>query len=169
MIPERGSNSMGNPLQEELLAHVRAIRDEKRPTMELVVDVIDRLFDKFAEEVEYKRVSRGPVTWSWVDVTNSAAGYEKWYVLTGSTMDGTEGYPLLTVRQSMAPRLDSWLSVSQLIVGPDERDIETSLAMAIANHNGAFEGLRQSVSNIVDLMSGNGTAVPGTAPKGEMN
>lgn len=162
---------MANTLIEQLLAHVCEVRDEKRPTMELVIGTIDRIFEKFADEVTVNSVARGPVTWSWSYQTNSGLGYEKWYVLTSSTMDGTEGYPLLTIRQSVAPRLDSWLSVSQLIVGPDIRDIETSLAMAIANHNGAFEGLRETVANIVDIMTDGGAVEVGGTPKadGEMN
>lgn len=158
---------MSNQMREALLASVRKMRDEQRPSMELVVDTIDKIFDKFGDEVQYVVASRGPVTWSWVDLSNSALGYEKWFVLTGSTMEGTEGYPLLTIRQSMAPRLDSWLTVSQLIVGSEVREIETSLAMAIANHNGAFDGLRESVATIVEMMSPN---IPDhIVPTGETN
>lgn len=145
---------MGNPLQNQLLDTVRQIRDEKRPTMALVVDVMDRLFEGFAQEADYVKRFNGPDVWAWVDVTNADMGYEKWYVVSGSTMPGTEGYPMLTIRQSAAPRLDSWVSVSQLIVGPTVRDIETSLAMAMTNHQGAFDGLRDSISNLVTKMTG---------------
>ena len=158
---------MSNQMREALLLSVRKMRDEQRPSMELVVDTIDEIFEDFGDEVQYTAASRGPVTWSWVDLSNSALGYEKWFVLTGSTMEGTEGYPLLTIRQSMAPRLDSWLTVSQLIVGSEVRDIKTSLAMAIANHNGAFDGLRESVSTIVEMMS---PSIPDNIiPTGETN
>ncbi len=146
---------MGNPMQDSLLETVRQIRDEKRPRMEDVVSVIDELMERFTSAgfSDYRKSARGPETWSWVDMTNSGLGYEKWYVLSHSTMEGTEGYPLLTIRSSVAPRLDSHLSVSGLIVGPDRRDIETAIAMAITNQRGAFEGLKESISNLVELMT----------------
>lgn len=130
------------------------MRREKRPLLETVVRVFDDVFDRFKSEADFRQVSRGPDTWSWVDATNSHLGYEKWFVLSTSAMDGAEGYPLLTIRQSVAPRLDSWVTVSQLMMGPSPQEIESNLALAIANHMGAYMGLRDSVTNVVEALSG---------------
>jgi hypothetical protein len=142
------------PIDEEMrltLEMVRAERDKKRPSMEDVVRTYDRIFDTFSHDGEqpYQRKLRGPDTWSWVDLSQAHMGFEKWFVLSRSAMEGTEGYPLLTVRLSVAPRLDSFLTFSQLVVGPSDTEIEYNLSMAISNHMGAFEGLRQSVSDMV--------------------
>src|SRR5687768_1876020 len=117
---------MADPF-DGLLLNVQQVRDERRPTMEAVVAVFDKIFARFALHTDFRQSDRGPLTWSWVDASNAHLGFEKWYVLSHSTMDGTEGYPLLTIRASVAPRLDAWLSVSQLVVGPSDQEIETSL------------------------------------------
>lgn len=130
------------------------MRREKRPQLETVVQVFDDVFERFRSESDFRQVLRGPETWSWVDATAAHLGYEKWFVLTTSTMEGAEGYPLLTIRQSVAPRLDSWISVSQLVMGPTPQEIEGALSLAIANHLGAYLGLRQSVTDVVESLSG---------------
>jgi hypothetical protein len=131
--------------------NVVQIRDEKRPQIEDVARAIDRIFKQFAAGSDFRQVSTGPDQWSWLDATNISLGYEKWFVLGRSTMGGAEGYPLLTIRQSTAPRLDAWLTISQLVIGPSDREIETSLAMAIANHQGAFEGLKEMISSVIEM------------------
>lgn len=130
------------------------MRDERRPEIADVVRVFDAIFERFRDESDFRQVDRGPQTWTWVDATAAHLGYEKWFVLTSSAMPGVEGYPLLTVRQSVAPRLDAWVTVSSLVMGPSDREIESSLAMAIANHMGAFAGLRQSVNTVIETLSG---------------
>lgn len=137
---------------DSLARSVELMRNQKRPEMADVVEVLDRLFEKFSTSAVFLRMARGPAQWSWMDATHADRGYEKWYILTGSTMAGAEGYPLLTIRQSTAPRLDAWLSVSQLIMGPDLKEIESSFALAIANHHGAFEGLRSMVSDVSEMV-----------------
>lgn len=140
-------------MEDELqraLEQVQKMRDEKRPDFETVVEVFTKVFQPFG----YRLAISGPDTYAWVDETYSAMNFEKWFVLSKSVMPGTEGYPLLTIRQSAAPRLDSWLSLSQLVVGPTEKDIEMSLAMALANHDGGMFGLRQSVADIITDFGG---------------
>lgn len=131
------------------------VRDEKRPEIEDVARAMDSIFAQFSEGSDFRRVATGPEQWSWLDATNLHFGYEKWFVLGRSTMPGAEGYPLITIRQSTAPRLDAWLTISQLVLGPSEREIKTSLAMAIANHQGAFEGLREMVASVVAMSEQN--------------
>lgn len=133
----------------EALENVKRLRDEKRPPMELVVQTFDKLFDSFAQTGDYRRVLRGPDTWSWLDASQLDLGFEKWFVLSRSAMEETVGYPLVTIRMTVAPRLDSFLSFSQLVVGPGEKEIEYSLAMAVANHMGAFDGFRGSIDDLV--------------------
>src|SRR5690348_8013615 len=122
---------------ERIISEVENMRREKRPQLETVVEVFDGIFERFRSESDFRQVLRGPDTWSWVDATAAHLGYEKWFVLTTSSMEGAEGYPLLTIRQSVAPRLDSWITVSQLVMGPSPQEIESSLSLAIANHLGA--------------------------------
>lgn len=157
---------------KEIEESVRKERDLRRPDIELVVKVFDEIFDRFKDENPVTAVLRGPETWSWLDTTGIHLGFEKWYVLSISTLEGAEGYPLVTVRQSIAPRLDSWLTFSQLVIGPDERAIEGSLATAISNHLGGFEGLRQSVAEMIVAAGGIPTS-PGmisvSKPEGGMN
>lgn len=141
---------MADPFSR-LQENVINVRDEKRPDIEDVVRAMDSIFTQFAAGSDFRQVARGPDQWSWLDATNLHMGYEKWFVLGRSTMLGTEGYPLITIRQSTAPRLDAWLTISQLVIGPTDREIKTSLAMAIANHQGAFEGLREMVANVVGM------------------
>jgi hypothetical protein len=156
--------------KDSLIEYVQRTRDEKRPDMGLVVEVFDRIF---AEVTGISSHDRGPVTWSWKDEQGSQYGFEKWYVLTQSAMAGAEGYPVVTIRQSIAPRLDSWLTFSQLVIGPDARDIESSLAMALANHLGGFEGVRAEVANMIVQMGGVPTnplsVVTDNDGSGEMN
>lgn len=138
----------------KMTENVKTIRDSKRPAMEDVIRVLDRFFDGLRDRADIRNVARGPETWSWADMSMSHYGFEKWFIVTGSTMEGTEGHPLLTIRQSTAPRLDAWVTVSSLVIGPSDIEIEASLALALANQAGAFEGLRQAVTQVVEAMSG---------------
>lgn len=142
---------MDDQERETVVEYVRQTRDEKRPPMDLVVEVFDRIFEEATGIVQHER---GPVTWTWKDEQGSQYGFEKWYVLTQSAMAGCEGYPIVTIRQSIAPRLDSWLTFSQLVIGPDAREIESSLAMALGNHLGGFEGVREQVAAMIQQMGG---------------
>lgn len=150
-----------------MMQNVRQIRDEKRPEMATVVETLDRVL---SVGFKLQQVSQGPDSWSWVDLSQAHLGFEKWFVLSTSTMEGIEGYPLLTIRQSTAPRLDAWVTVSQLVVGPDEASIQTSLAMAIANLNGAYLGIREVISGVVQSYSESPEQVlESLAQKKEMN
>lgn len=144
---------------KEMEQYVRDERDSRRPSIDLVVQVFDSIFERFKDEAPIVPVMRGPETWTWLDTTGNHLGFEKWYVLTTSLMAGTEGYPMVTIRQSIAPRLDSWMTFSQLVVGPDARAIEGSLATAITNHLGAFEGIRSSVAEMIVAAGGIPTPV----------
>ena len=138
----------------QLENYVQRERDTRRPDMETVVRVFDEIFGRFRDAQPIVPVLRGPDTWSWLDTSGASLGFEKWYVVSRSAMAGAEGYPMVTVRQSIAPRLDSWLTFSQLIIGPDERAIEGSLATAIENHMGGFDGIRASVAEMITRTGG---------------
>ena len=138
----------------KMTANIKAARDSKRPEIEDVIRVMDRFFGELRKHVDIREGSRGPDCWTWVDVSMAHLGFEKWFVVGRSAMEGTEGYPLLTLRQSTAPRLDAWVSVSSLIVGGSDLEIESSLAMGIANLAGAFEGVRQAVAQVIEVMTG---------------
>ena len=137
---------------------VIAARDSKRPRIEDVVRILDGFFSSLREDPGNRNIvdmGRGPLTWAWADMTMAHLGFEKWFVLTESLMPGAEGFPLLTIRQSTAPRLDSWLSVSSLVLGPSDIEIEASLTLALVNHTGALDGLRQAIHDVITGMTGN--------------
>ena len=146
-----------------MIDDIKAIRDERRPQLDEVVRVFTRIFNRIGEPI--RRVDTGPHTWSWLDTTMAHMGFEKWFVLSTSTMEDTRGYPLLTIRQSTAPRLDAWVTVSQLVLGPTEKEIESSLVIAINNLIGAFEGLRTTVSDTFEAITQAAAGPTG----GEMN
>lgn len=139
---------------EEMVQSVETIRDEKRPTFENVVAVFDTLFKRFGLEADIRQVLRGPDTWSWLDATSQKWGSEKWFILGKSTMAGTEGYPLLTIRQTTSPRLDSWVTMSQLVMGPTDEEIEQSLAHVIRTHMGAMFGVYNCVDDVMEQLGG---------------
>jgi hypothetical protein len=135
------------------IAEVVKMRDEKRPTLDQCVRVLDKVFTTFGPNGEFRQVARGPDQWSWLDSSNSGRGFDRWFILSESAMPGVEGYPLVTIRQATAPRLDAWLTVSQLLIGPSDSDVESSFAMLVANHHGAFDGLREMVSEMVNAVN----------------
>ncbi len=132
-------------------ADVLQTRDDSRPEMKDVVRVLDRLFEQFSLTGDFRTVDRGPEIWTWMDGTHADRGYVRWFVLGRSAMEGAVGYPMITIRHCTAPRLDAWLTFSQLIMGPNDRDIETSFAMAAANHHGAYEGFRDTIAQVVEM------------------
>lgn len=134
--------------------NIKSVRNSKRPTMEDVVRVLDGFFERMKQERDVRTMSQGPTTWSWADMSLSHYGYEKWFSVTESAMEGAEGHPLLTIRQSTAPRLDAWVTVSSLVMGPSDLEIEASFVLALTNQTGAFEGLRQAVIDVVEGMGG---------------
>lgn len=133
---------------------VRAARDANRPEIETVVETYRKVLDTFAKQFggQYREVMSGPDAWAWIDDSQKGGG-ERWISIGRSAMKGTEGYPLLTIRMSVAPNLDSFLTLSQLVVGRSETEIEYNLAMAISNHIGAFEGLRAAIAGLVKSFS----------------
>lgn len=121
-------------------------RDAARPPMELCVETIDELFG--SPEMNITQATRGPSSWVWCDM--SAPGWEKTYTLTGSALKGAEGYPLFTVRQAIAPRLDSYITFSQLLIGPDRTMIQQSVSHAVVHHSGQFAGLHSTLQVIAN-------------------
>jgi len=126
---------------------VRGERDSRRPKIEDVARVLDQTFEQMTAngEIEVVPVLRGPEFWSWTNMRMQRAGFEHVYHLGPSTMPGAEGYPLLTIRKSVAPIFDAQLTFSGLIFGPDDDQIAHAVAMLITNHNAAFLGLKDSV------------------------
>src|SRR5665811_542476 len=96
--------------EEEIQAHLalaeetRRTRDSRRPTMQMVADIIQRAFDSITDRelLDLTAVEKGPYTWSWFDGTGREIGYCKWFILSESDMADAVGFPLLTVRQTLA-------------------------------------------------------------------
>ncbi len=142
--------------EAEIQAHLaladetRRTRDSKRPTMKMVADVMQRAFANISVDVlDLRQSETGPRRWSWLDATGHEIGYAKWFILTESDMDDALGFPLLTIRQSLAPLLDCWVSFSQLITGLEEGEIAASLALVMANHTCAIDGTRMGISEML--------------------
>lgn len=129
---------------------VERSRAERRPRMEDVARVVDDAFRKLTAEGDMDIVLErsGPDGYEWRDRSLTSIGFEKVYVLTGSALAGAEGYPLMTIRQVVAPPLDAQLTFSTLVFGPSDVEIARSVAMLIANHAAAFQGLKESIALI---------------------
>lgn len=119
------------------------LRDTRRPTFELVLETIA---DALETVGHVDPVLDGPDAWSWIDRSMEELGMPKYFVLTQSLMEGVEGYPLLTIRQGYGLRLDTWITMSSLIVGPDRDGIMRSISMLIAHHMGAVAGIKYGTS-----------------------
>jgi hypothetical protein len=148
---------MSDPLDAVVDAKIRAIRDSRRPPIEAVVTVMERIFAEMAEDVSITQVQAGPTTWIWRDDTMRERRLEKFYILTGSAELDTLGYPLLTIRQVYSPQMDSWITASSLIVGNNETEIMQGISLMVANHLGAFSGFRYA---------NNAAVAAGGAPRG---
>lgn len=135
---------------------VTRARDERRPRLEDVARVVDHAFTRLTEqgEMDIRQVRQGPDGYEWHDVSLASMGFEKAYVLTGSTLEGAEGYPLMTIRQVVAPHFDAQLTFSSLIFGPSDDEIARAVAMLITNHAAAFQGLRETITTIASEGTG---------------
>ena len=135
-------------LKRRIGDEVEDARDRNRPTMETVLHVCKLAFE---DDPTYKTMLEfvGPDTWMWEDLTMQVRGLPKFYVLTRSTEPDTLGHPLLSIRQAYSIRLDTWVTTSQLLMGPDVQAVARSLALAIANQTGAFAGFRRCITEIV--------------------
>ena len=125
---------------------IEALRDVRRPTFEAVLALMEEAFEKM--EIPVRKVESGPDVWMWEDTAMADSGLPKYYVLSKSLQEGIEGYPLFTVRQAYSLKLDTWLSMSTLVVGPDDTQISHSLALAVSHHLGAFAGVRYTAASV---------------------
>lgn len=116
--------------------------------MEAVVTVLQDAFDVPGSNIEL--IQQGPESWIWADTSLGGKGLPKFYVLSRSLGEGIEGYPVLTIRQAYSIRLDAWISVSVIVAGPDTKNIARSLAIALANHQGALAGFKFVVNATVN-------------------
>lgn len=119
-------------------------RDSRRPTMEMVVDVLKMAFGQIDSFINL--ISDGPATWVWEDTAATETGFPRFYILSQSTSEGTEGYPLFTIRQGYSVVLDSWVTFSTLVIGPDPETISHTIAMTISQHAGSFAGSKYVTS-----------------------
>ncbi len=125
---------------DTMAATLEALRDSRRPPFELVLEVIESCFADMKISVE--KIADGPDTWIWSDTIMQHIGMPKYYVLTRSLSDGIVGYPLLTIRQAYSTRLDTWVTMSSLIVGPGEDGIVHTTSLLLAQHTAAVAGVR---------------------------
>lgn len=137
-----------NPLDKAVGNYLELVRDSRRPPLELVLQVIEEAFGSF--QILARKVldgSDGSNTWMWEEM-----GLEdtlpKYYVLTTSTAPGLEGYPLLTIRQAYSLKLDTWITVSSIVPGPDADGIAHSMSLLIAQHACAFAGVKLGTSTV---------------------
>lgn len=131
-----------NPLDKAMGTYIEALRDSKRPPLERVLNLIEHAFETF--QVKVTKVtdgSDGSGTWMWQDM-GVPSDIPKFYVLTTSNSPGVVGYPMMTVRQAYSIKLDTWITMSALLPGPDNEGISRSLALLIAEHACAFAGVR---------------------------
>lgn len=135
--------------------YIDRIRDMGRPDFNAVRDVMQGAFERL--DMGVVMTSSGPDTCVWEDTFGAEQGMHKFYVLSKSTQPGTEGYPLLTIRQAYSTKLDAWITFSSLIVGPDEIGINHTLSLVVAMHAGAYAGVKYVSAATFDA-GGNATA-----------
>lgn len=152
MISPEGRH-MDKEAQRLLIAEIERIRDEQRPDIEDVARVLGNIFKNIGHLANVAPVMTGPDMWSWQDRSRLDSGFERWFVLSRSTMENAEGFPLLTIREAVAPRLDAWLTLSTMIMGRDETTIRGSIAVALSNQIGAIEGLHSSVKSMSETLT----------------
>lgn len=111
--------------------------------MGAVIASMDRAFAGSGLSVE--RLP-GTAPWVWEDTEMREMGLPRYYVLSESVE--YSGYPLLTIRQAYSTKFDSWVTMSVLILGPDEEDIMRSVSLAITNHMGAYAGVKFTTATI---------------------
>jgi hypothetical protein len=143
---------------ETLGAALEALRDSRRPPFELVREVVESCFGDMRISVE--KITDGPESWIWSDTLMNQIGMPRYYILTRSLSEGLEGYPLLTVRQAYSTRLDTWITMSSLIVGPGEDGIVHTTSLLLAQHTAAVAGVRFAAKASADA---NGNPMVGIA------
>ena len=92
---------------------------ERRPTISEVVFVLEDAFSGMGLKV--RPVVSGPLSWIWEDDEMRALGSPKFFILSQSAETGLEGYPTFTVRQAYSVNMDTWVTTSGLVLGPDAR------------------------------------------------
>lgn len=123
-------------------------RNSRRPSMEEVLNVVDTAFKQM--NISVNRITSGPPSWIWEDAEMTEIGIPRYYILSESNSAGMEGYPLFTIRQAYSVKLDNWLSMSSLVIGPTPEEIGRSIALAIVHHVGAFAGVKYTASAVAE-------------------
>lgn len=116
-----------------------AVRDNNRPTIESIVKVIDDHVMKVVAptDIAYlRRKDSGPDRYSWI----SSDGLRE-LSISGSALEGVEGYPLLTMRQVLCVPLDNQVTSSGLVVGSNTMQIMASIVTHLTNHAAAVAGV----------------------------
>ncbi len=116
------------------------VRDERRPKFEDVLAIMEMAFEDMGVLAEC--TTAGPDMWIWDDLVMRAQGIPKQYILSRSLQEDILGYPIITIRQAYSLVLDTWLSLSSVVVGPAFDGISRSLAVILTNHAGAFAGVK---------------------------
>jgi hypothetical protein len=144
---------------EAAKAQVEQLRDAGRPDLATVAACLDRAIAEmgavFGPEV-FQRIAAGPDYWEWRD---SSLGEHavRHYSLSRSVAQDVEGYPLITIRQLYSSRLDTWVTLSGLVQGPEPEVIFLVLSILVSAHQGAMAGFK-SVMRAVARDEGAGDA-----------
>lgn len=125
---------------------------KNKPDIVETAAAIDELFLE-AAILGIKKITSGPDYWSWAEYGPGSG--DRTYTLAKSA--NVEGFPLLTIRQTISEALDSSLVTSCVMIGLTRLEIRTRLTIIIANHTGAFAGL-QSVMEAINSRDGDPNA-----------
>jgi hypothetical protein len=121
--------------------------------METVVEVVGTAFAQMG--ISIRPIAVGPPSWIWEDDEMTSAGLPRFFILTGATAGGIEGYPVFTIRQAYSVRFDTWITVGGVVLGPDEGQVMKSIALFLVQHAGAFAGMRYTVATVAANNSSN--------------
>lgn len=125
---------------DELGRLFEEIRDARRPKLEDVLEVVGPAFAQLS--INVVPVTSGPTSWIWEDMEMRELGMPRFYIISTTPTAGLEGYPILTIRQAYSLRFDTWITTTNLVIGPGPEEITRSVVMSMANHSGAFAGVK---------------------------
>lgn len=124
--------------------YIETLRDSRRPTLQDVVRVVEEAFEGF--QINARKVMGGENgIWMWEEIGFDES-MPKFYTVSQSVADGMVGYPLLTIRQAYSLKLDTWVTMSSIVPGPDAEGIAHSMSLLIAQHACAFAGVKYGSS-----------------------
>lgn len=128
---------------------IEELRDENRIEIEQMAEIVNEALN-YDSVVAIRKIYSGPDVWIWNEFDEEN---ELICTYTLSRSLKFNGYPLLTMRESVSDKIDSAVTTTSLLIGNEINGVSMRLTILIANHRGAVAGLR-SVSRAIVAADG---------------